>query len=468
MIIWTIIFVAFMYIAFFTGIYATYRTGAKANGNMLLGVTLPHDALNDSAVNSIVEKYRKAYSFYALAFLMLVIPAMFFTDYISVSFLYFFVWVVTFIYVNHKIAVKYFDELYSLKREKEWWVGTQNIINIDTEVSRLKNTFVISKKWFIVPLIISAIPIITALVNNQDIHSILTTLIGILTLAVFYSVYHFYGKSRTKAYSENTEVNIALNHVYKREWSKCFFIIATLSSVFFTALTYLMNIENIQGIIAIVSCLYSLFIMVPIFSAYNKVRDKRNKMLRIINETMYTDDDLFWRGGIYDNPNDKNSVVEKRIGYGATINAASKGGKVVYASILLAAAIFVGVSIYIMPLDFGSVSLSVSEQVVTIKVPLKEFAFAIDDIKSVTMIDEFPHATRAGGANFPKLYTGRFIVTGYGSSDLFIYTNNPPYIAIELESGWLFINCRTSEQTEDYFNKLKLLIDEEAVRLGGS
>jgi uncharacterized membrane protein len=457
MIIGAIIFLS-VNLTFLIALYMTDRTGEKSNGNMLLGVTLPYHALKDEAIINIIKKYHNTYSFLALVFLTLTIPYLLIAEYISFTLIYFLVWSIGLLYLNQRIINKYYNELFLLKREKEWWVGTRHIISIDTEVSRLKNTFAISKKWFIVPLIISAIPIITALLNkNQDAFFVPIAFGGIITLAMSFLIFLAYSKDRTATYSDNAEINIALNHVYKREWSKCWVMTATLESIFFITISFLisgMDYSSTHLILAI--CFSSLFTIVPIFLAHNKIRAERNRFLRLINEVMYTDDDQYWGKGamFYYNPNDNRAMVEKRMGYGMTVNMAKAGGKATVVSIILIVVLIIWLAIFLSPLDFGSVSLSISDQTAIIHAPLSEYAFSTNDIKNIIMINDFPRAKKINGGDSAKFFVGKFSVAGYGSSNVYVHRECSPYIVIELENGWIFLNGEAKEQTQTYFDIL--------------
>ena len=71
---------------------------------------------------------------------------------------------------------------------------------------------------------------------------------------------------------------------------------------------------------------------------YNKIRNERNSLIKVENEDIDVDrsDDKYWLGGIlYNNPNDKSFLVEKRIGIGMTMNIGSLAGKLVLVGIVL-------------------------------------------------------------------------------------------------------------------------------------
>ncbi|MCL2704356.1 MAG: DUF5808 domain-containing protein [Defluviitaleaceae bacterium] len=358
-----ILTISFMFAALIiiVAIYSTNRTGEKPNGNILLGVALPRHVLKNSAVINIISKYREAHSLLALIFLILTSPILFFSGYASAILLYLAVWIIVYIWLNQKLVGKYFMRLYSLKKENEWWMGTQRIISVDTEVSRLKGTFPVSKKWFIPPLIITVASIMIILFSdNREMLFWPIAINGLILLFLFFMIYFIYSKSRTVVYSDSTEVNTELNRVFKREWTKCCVIIAFLQSCYFLALTFLLaadNTKNAEIIITAISFTYCIILIPVTFCAHNRIRGVRNRMRGLVNKEVYEDDDLCWAFGvmIYNNPKDSRTFVEKRMGHGMTMNIASAGGKAFAVIIVLAFAVLMGFAVYNALLELGLV-----------------------------------------------------------------------------------------------------------------
>ena len=83
-----------------------------------------------------------------------------------------------------------------------------------------------------------------------------------------------------------------------------------------------------------------------------------------------------------------------------------------------------------------------------------DYDFSTGDIKGVEMIDELPRMTKINGANGFRIYAGRFNVSGYGTSHVYIHRNKPPYIVVELDSGWVILGSAASEETEKYYYQL--------------
>jgi len=322
---------------------------SKPNGNILLGVTLPYDALNDVAVSEILSGFRKSFIISIVVFLLLGAPMLLLYENVPVLTGYLMVWVSACAYTNYRIVTKHFDKLYSLKQEKQWWVGERNILTIDTEVSRLKSRFPISAIWYLIPLIITMIPFVWMLIDAGSVTDWSVVLSSVIMLALFFLVHIIFSKSRTTAPSEDTQVNIALNQVFKREWTKCTVILATLNSLFFTALFFLLRVEGIDFVVSIAaSSVFPLAMIMLVLNAHSKIRRERNNMLRLRNEEVCTDDDIYWKGGVfYYNPNDGKVMVEKRVGIGMTINLATLGGKAIIVLILLVLIATLGLTLFL-------------------------------------------------------------------------------------------------------------------------
>ncbi|MCL1787056.1 MAG: DUF5808 domain-containing protein [Defluviitaleaceae bacterium] len=335
-------------------LYINNKTAEKPNGNILLGVSLPHHALTDSATTDIVKKYHRAHRLLAIVFLLLSPLLLLMAQYIFLAVFYLFAWLGTFIILNQKVIDKYFTALYALKAQKGWWMGTQEFISIDTEVSRLKNTFPIANTWFIIPVAVTACAIFIFLAGDEAIPIWSVAIIAAIPLLIV-GAYFAYSKVRTVVYSDNTDVNIALNRLFKREWTLACLIIGIATSVQFLVISLLSPDESGPGalVVTLLSFAYVAVVAFASFGAYNKIRSAKNRMRHLINEEVYEDDDLCWMFGamFYNNPNDHKVFVEKRIGIGLTINIATWSGKVILACIAVALAAVLGYVAYYALLD---------------------------------------------------------------------------------------------------------------------
>ena len=314
---------------FLVSILITGLIGARPNGDILLGVSLPNYVLEDEEVTGLVKKFKRAYWLRALICTLLILPIIFIGEYAATLYLLF--WCCITLYLLLGISAKYFSHLHTLKVENKWQVGAQNIIVIDTEVSRQKNTFMLSQKWFLIPLALTvALSIIEA---TQDSLLAFGPIFGLGMLVLFYLVFRLIGKVKTKIYSQDTEINLHLNHVFKQEWSRCMIILAVLSCLFTVSFSYLAGVYDNTAVHVVTTMHIIAFVFVAanfavIIAAHRNIMIQRNQYLPAVQEMINRDDDQYWIGGIiYNNPSDSSIFVEKRIGMGFTINIGSYGGK---------------------------------------------------------------------------------------------------------------------------------------------
>jgi len=317
------------------GLFLSSQAGARPNNNILLGVNLPAHALKDEAVSDIVKKYRRAYTRYTLIFLLLMIPMLFMVEHSSLLMAYFFLWLLLLLFLKIQTITQYASRMYALKTEKKWQMDTPHIIFVDTAVSRLKDTFMLSKVWFLLPLIMLFLPVIGNIFEQQETLSWPVIITGFVILVLFFSIYLAIGKMRTKTYSENTEINLHLNQVFKGQWSKCIIFLTIFSSFFYVVLFYLTEIQNTTAV-QIATMMYSLMLLILPVMSHHKIRGERNRLLGPESEVVERDDDRYWIGGlIYNNPNDSSFLVEKRVGIGMTMNVGTLAGKLVVAGMVL-------------------------------------------------------------------------------------------------------------------------------------
>jgi hypothetical protein len=271
------------------------RTAEKVNGNILLGVSLPYSELENKEALKIVQEFHKTYTLVGLISVLLMLPLLIISKYVSISILYILVWCCLVFYINYIIQKKYFNKLYQLKSDKGWFI------------------------------------------------------------------------------------------------------------------------ENLQ------------------------------------NSGIDTDESQFWMSGFYYNPNDKRVWVEKRFGIGTTTNMASWFGKLTY--VFLAAIIIgtIALSIFLMPLDFGSVELEVKNNVVFINAPMYNDSFSLADIQVIKQVNDLPKMSKRYGGDSDNFYVGSFDVQGYNKCSVYVHRNIPPYIFVTLSDRIVILNGDTPEKTKSFY-----------------
>jgi len=447
--------------------YFNNRTAQVPNGNILLGVSLPHDKLTDPEVLEITERFRRMHTRVCLLAFLLVIAHIPLFNFVSLTLLFMTVWMTGFIWACQWVIARHFNELRALKNKHAWWTGERNVIRVDTEVSRFKDTFPISKKWYVFPIIFTLFGLFAGMPwqfpEGVGITFWIMQASAFLTLALFMGIHKAYENMRTQVYCENTEVNHALNRVSRREWTRCMVIVATINSaiMMFITLAILLG-GNFAEMLVIIILLASAAVLLPFFIAFSNVRSVRNRLLRVEHEEIFTDEDDHWMWGamFYNNPADTRLIVEKRVGFGMTTNMGGTFGKLMWIIIIGIVIFMLGMAVWMLPVDFGSVHTHISGGEVTINAPAtRNFSFHVREMQSVELMDTLPPRHRVYGTGTARLNTGIFSVTGHGQSRLFVHLQAPPFIAIRLENEWIFVNAPAQTETLEIFNRLVELIE---------
>jgi len=317
---------------FLVGMVVTGLIGTRPNGNILLGVSLPNHALEDEAVISIVKQYTRVYMLNVFLCVLLVIPVVFIGDE-NMATAYFMLWCLVTLFLLVRQTEKCFARIYDLKVENEWWVGPQGVVAIDTSVSRLKDTFMVSARWFFLPLAVLGALIVIEMPHGFEM--LFWPVLGLGVLAMHCVIFFMIGKVKSKTYSEDTAVNLHLNHMFKRAWSRCMVIMAVLWCMFCVLCLLFTRAENTIAMITTAFVL-SFAILVVIVLTHDYIRTQRNRLLQPVTEQINRDEDQYWIGGIfYNNPNDVSIFVEKRIGIGFTMNIGTPVGKLILLGVII-------------------------------------------------------------------------------------------------------------------------------------
>ncbi|EYE87314.1 hypothetical protein Q428_13990 [Fervidicella metallireducens AeB] len=448
----------FILIIFIISLIATNQTATKPNKNILLGITLPRSFLENSCVTEIVSRYKRAYKVLIFIGVVFSIPLLIETRYPSFSIIYMLLWILLVLYFNNKIFIKYHGELYKLKKENNWFTGPPHIVTIDTEVSRIKSKMPVSKLWFIPSFIVSIVPLFITLnkANHYETTQIILSLIPFLLILIFIYLYKLTASEKTVVYSENTDINIACNYIHKRLWSICWIINATITSI--ASAVFYLNLSDkkySELVLALSGVLPSLISLLVIIYTHKKINETKNRLLEASDKLVYADEDEYWKNGYYYNPKDNRTMVEKRIGYGFTFNMARTKGKLISYGVIGSAIILVlFLSVMFVRFDTSEFKLSIDGNMVKIDAPVYRYSFNISDIKEIKKVDKVPRGIRTNGVSTSRYNLGDYNLNNYGKSKMYIYKENPPYIVIKLENIYVFINGKTRDITEQYYNLL--------------
>ncbi|GKU24922.1 hypothetical protein [Clostridium folliculivorans] len=131
------IVILFIQILFLVSTLYSLKTALKADDNIILGVTLPKDKLNDEQVEKLELLYIKNINTLAIVFGLLFVPELLlkidFAGYPSLEIVYFFAWITSLLISSRRVVHLANKRMRLLKSKNKWGVSGVKTIDINSK-----------------------------------------------------------------------------------------------------------------------------------------------------------------------------------------------------------------------------------------------------------------------------------------------------------------------------------------------
>ena len=418
---------------------------------------------NKETVLEIYDKYRR--KFLKLSVIFVVMGALlFFLDNFTFKISLWTMWLTVAMvaiympYVFGNKELKTFKKTIQIKNEKKVIIDTKNTLSYGMNKGI----------GFILPLIIGFVCMVIAVLFDMDIIgdnlSLSKTYTYTIMIGTFYSISvlvyicsFIMDRMKNEVISEDSDVNLNYNRAKKRNYSnslKCMLWINTVYIIVTLILIYFDLVNDLYILISTVVYMVFLFIGFGIYV----LRDSKINSIYKKETNIEVDDDDYWIYGMfYFNPNDKRINVEKRNGFGTTVNFGTTVGKIVLfvLGLTIIGTIFaVGIlgAYEVVPID-----VKIEDGKVICHQLRDDYKIDIDDIKSVELLEKFKDlkASRTNGVGMPNLLKGNFIVKGEGAVKVFLNAENDHYIKITTDKKTYYVSEAEDKDTEKTFDEIK-------------
>ena len=152
-----------------------------------------------------------------------------------------------------------------------------------------------------------------------------------IIVAVALYIFNIYVNSRERTvYSENSDVNITMNQLYKKYVSLGLIMMSLLNTIAFSYVVaeYMLH-STLYGLDIIVYSIIDFTGSIIMIAFFIIARRKRTEVLAADDTPLYVDDDEYWKYGFYYNPNDRHMLVKNRLyDMNYAFNYASRGAQV--------------------------------------------------------------------------------------------------------------------------------------------
>ena len=418
---------------------------------------------NKKTVLEIYEKYRSIF-LKLLIVLTIIGVVLFFLDNFTFKISLWTMWllVASFaIYIPYVLGnkeLKTFKKTIQIKNEKKIIVDTKNTMSIRTNKGL----------GFTLPLVIGFIAMVISVLFDREIIgdnlSLSKTYTYTMMIGSFYSIsVIFYicsfimDRMKNEVISEDSDVNLNYNRAKKRNYNNSFKCMLWINTAYIIANLILIYFDLVDDLCVLISSVvYMVFLFVGI--GIYVLRDNKINSIYKKETNIEVDDDDYWIYGMfYYNPNDKRINIEKRNGFGTTVNFGTFVGKIVmfFLGLTIIGSIFaVGLlgAYEIVPID-----VKVEDGKVICHQLRDDYKIDIDDIKTVELMGKFKdlNASRTGGVGMPNLLKGNFNIKDEGAVKVFLNPANDHYIKITTDKKKYYISEAEDKDTEKIFEEIK-------------
>ena len=445
-------------------LYFVFKNTCKDQNGSLFAVNMKPEWKERPEVQAVVEKFNSEMKQYFL--LLLVLPlTSFLTGYVSVQLTIWMLWMLLAIVLLCLPLVHANSALKEWKKEQHLY-GNMQMERL-VELKSLGKIRRVKLFPFLIPNFLAGIVTIAAYaVRHADLG--INIQIGLKNVSWLCLVMWLCGlflwrcavwmdRQPVTVISTDSDVNLNYTRVRKNIW-KNFWLVVIWCNTAFVAATFLTAfLTEEQGkMLLISSVLYTLLITVLCFPLVKQLRNVENAYRDRRNLTEEAEDDRCWIGGLfYYNPEDKHTIVQKKVGVGTTMNLATPIGK---GSMILSALLLVllipGCCIWVLLLEFTPIRLQIENQTLYARQLNTNYEVEVEQIENLEKITELPGWSKVSGSAMDTLEEGTFFIRNVGKCEVFLNPENTIFLHFSAAGIDYYMSGYDDAQTEEIYQLL--------------
>lgn len=451
-----IIFMITMYPVLFV-LYFVLRGVGEAKNGYSFGLRMKTDWMKDAKVQEIIQEYRKELKRMTIIFALIPLVTLW-IPYFSIAFSIWMLWLLAVIAMPMIPYVRANQKLGEVKRARGWM--KQSGASNRTEMKQAGKVRRVKTITFLLPMILSAA---AAVFSVFEFHAKgLAALSGIVvTFAictpVFFIVAIVMDRQKIEVISDDSDVNINYARAKKNIWKNIWLLLAWINTIYTIATYIIFRVDElaVDGIL-IGAIFYTILMIIVLLWGWNRQQavDARYQAKRDAAEQ--EEDDAHWLWGMfYYNKNDKHVMVNQRAGIGTTMNMATPAG--------MGMMMFgVAVLILVVPLscmwlileEFTPIQLAVENEVLVAEHLRVEYEIPLQDMETVTLVEETPGWSKVNGTGMDTLSKGKFHIRNEGDCEVLLNPQNAVFLQIKTADETYYMSAAEDGQTKDIYKEL--------------
>ena len=411
-------------------VYFTQKNECKPKKNGIVGTTMPYVSHDDPAVLALLERYKKEMKVILWIMLAAVVPCLFIR---SVG-LWMMVWILWCLAVCVVFCIPYIrcnKALRKLKAERGWRQDAepaQVVMDLKAAAEEMRW---ISPWWFLPPFAISLVPLLL----ERTLWWLWALDAVIVPLS--YLCYRYLYRNRAEVVDKDSERTIALTRIRRYNWGKVWLVMAWATGLFNVGLW--LTLEHIWLCMAVI-LIYGMVVCASVIGIEFRVRRLQEKLTADSGQGYYVDEDDRWIWGmIYYNPNDTRLIINNRTGVGTTVNLAKRSGQVLMGLVLALLLACPLMGVWMIGMERAPVELEVTDTELVGSHYGGRWSVALEDIRSVRLLEERPRLYRVAGTGMETALTGQFNSDEWGRMTICLDPRMGPWLLVEDSGGKLFL-----------------------------
>ncbi len=278
---------------------------------------------------------------------------------------------------------------------------------------------------------------------------------GVCNLLYLVMAYAFDGM-KNEVISADSSVNANYNRAKKKNMADM--LVWYAWGMFVLMACLLLSFVLIDSDLLFMIAIGIFMVLVMFTAALFVAREKKIEARYGKEMTLLSDDDDLWiAGSIYYNPRDKRLTVEKRVGVGATINAAHPVGKVLFAVIVLSLVFTVLCLVWMGMVEATPIRLRAEEDKLVCHQLRDDYVIPYAEIESVEWGEDITEHSlkRVAGVGMEQLLKGSFSIDGKSGCKVFLVPQEKVFIKITaLDGTAYYVSGAGAAETREAYEML--------------
>ena len=418
--------------------YAFLANETRFKKNIVIGVTLPHQARTDPEVTARLGRFKRNLGFICLALTALGVGGLLLPVSMGLSLTLMLVYADLVIVLPMIPYARCNRDLKALKARRGWR-GAQvagNTVTVDLAAAA-QPVKELSFAYFLPPLIVSLIPAVWELVMGEPMGGAVMLILA-LCIVLFYFLYRYAFRRRSEVVDDDTDLTETLTRLRRQYWRRTWLWVSWFMALFAWCMELAVSFPlagfagvGVLTLLMLLACLRLEF----------GLRRAQEKLTAGSGTGWYVDEDDKWLWGLfYYDPHDRRIVVNNRVGINTTVNLARRGGQV-FMGLCAALLIFMPLlGVWLMGEESAPVELALTDTALVASHGGSEYEIALDDIEEVQLLEELPDGLRrVAGTGMDTVLKGRFTSQDWGSLELCLDPRTGPWLLVTTAEGENFL-----------------------------